>query len=110
MSVRLNEMHVNITIIKKNNIESCLKDTFINDGDLNGDNGKEYTSEECIDRGFECDLDMFVEDAMKNDSIEERINYMLKVVKGSSSYYDTLTHEIAEIDDNTYVVATAYAR
>ena len=78
--------------VKKDTMKDDLFELFNSfDSDLNGQNGDEFTSNECLERGFRCDLDMFINDVLNELYIDEPmavVRVAEKIEKSSCQYVE----------------------
>lgn len=79
------------------------------DGDLNGDNGEEYTMEEALAEGFENSAEYIVDKARKEtDSFKDMIDKALELVCNTDQDY--VAHEVIDIGGGRFVGIIAVAK
>lgn len=86
-------------MVSERNLKEDLEGFFWDiDEDLNGNNGREYKSKECIERGFNCDLEMFIHDAIKKYEYEPSFAFesVCDDIYNSSSYYNKVEYKCIE--------------
>lgn len=94
----------------KTELITDLFNLFDFDGDINGDNGKEYTSQPALDLGYENDLSMFVETNLNEhcSDLELIIESIAAEVFRNTDYYSSYSIKFHHSKEQL-VVAIAYS-
>ena len=107
------QMAIRITTVR-NKLEEAKEDLFNFvtdfDGDLSGQNGEEFTSDEALEAGFECTMEYFLsESAKETTTVESFIEHVMEKVERTYSGYDFAAFEISELDESQFIVAFAHS-
>jgi hypothetical protein len=102
--------NISIGLISGTNLEEAKKEliSFVSgfDGDLGGENGKEYTSEEALKSGYDSTIEFWVNESDQTE-VKPLIEEIMKGVTETYYSYDFAGYNLESLPNNDYIVVFA---